>query len=175
MKLDKFDLKILRVLQTDGRLPATRLGEAIGLTASPTWERVRRLEQAGTVQRYRADVAIEHLPEFTHVIVSVTLASHRGKDFQRFEEGVATIPQVVECWAVGGATDYVLRFVCTGAWQEALERALHAGLGIQRYSTWIAPRTAKVFAGMPLDQLMPNGPEMDFPESPDEPDEPELP
>lgn len=175
MKLDKFDLKILRALQADGRLPAARLGEAIGLTASPTWERVRRLEQAGTVQRYRAEVAIEHLPEFTHVIVSVMLASHRGQDFRRFEEGIATIPEVVECWAVGGATDYVLRFVCAGAWQQALERALHAGLGIERYSTWVVPRTVKPFAGMPLDRLMPDGPDTDFPEAADEEEEPERP
>ena len=71
MKLDKFDLKILRVLQADGRQPAAKLGEAIGLTPSPTWERVRKLEQSGIVRGYHADIAIEQLSQFTHIIVSV--------------------------------------------------------------------------------------------------------
>lgn len=161
MKLDKFDLKILRVLQADGRQPAAKLGEAIGLTPSPTWERVRKLEQSGIVRGYHADIAIEQLSQFTHIIVSVMLASHRTQDFRRFEEAVAGIPEIVECWAVGGETDYVLRFVCAGSgtWQEAIERALQGDLGIERYWTYVVTKTFKPFAGMPLDRLMSDTPD----------------
>src|SRR5262249_13192606 len=109
MKLDKFDLKILQALQTDGRLPTARLADELGLTSSPTWERVRRLEEAGILRGYHADVAIERLAQITHVIVPVALESHRAPDFRRFEQGIAAIPEIVECWAVGGEMDYVLR------------------------------------------------------------------
>jgi len=160
MKLDKFDLKILQALQSDARQPAAKLGESIGLSPSPTWERVRRLEQTGIVRGYHADIAVEQLGEFTHMFVSVMLGSHRAQDFERFEAAVAAIPEIVECWAVGGETDYVLRFVCTssGACQEAIERALHADLGIERYWTYAVARAVKPFTGMPLDRLMPDAP-----------------
>lgn len=169
MKLDKFDLKILRALQADGRQPAAKLGEAIGLTPSPTWERVRRLEQTGVVRGYHADIAIEQLSQFTHLIVSVVLLSHRIQDFRRFEEGIATIPEIIECWAVGGETDYVLRFVCASEpWQAAIERALHAGLGIERYWSYEVTRTFKPFAGMPLDRLMSDASGAEYAPGPDE-------
>lgn len=156
MKLDKFDLKILQALQSDGRLPTARLAEELGLTSSPTWERVHRLEEAGIVRGYHADLAIERLTQLTHVIVPVALESHRASDFRRFEQGIADIPEIVECWAVGGEMDYVLRFVVTGidAYQTAVEKVLHAELGVARYWTYVVTKAVKPFTGVPLDTLI---------------------
>lgn len=158
MKLDKFDLKILQALQVNGRQPTARLAEEVGLTVSPTWERVRKLEEAGVLRGYHADVAIEELATFTHVIVQVTLESHRAENFRRFEQAIATVPEVVECWAVGGEVDYVLRCVVAniGAYQAVIERVLHAELGIQRYWTYVVTKSIKPFTGVPLEKLLPD-------------------
>lgn len=156
MKLDKFDLKILEALQGDGRLPTARLADQVGLTASPTWERVRKLEEAGVLRGYHADVAVERLTQVTHVMVTITLEAHRAQDFRRFEQAIAQIPEIVECWAVGGGVDYILRFVVThiDSYQAAIERLLQANLGIERYWTYVVTKAIKPFAGVPLGRLL---------------------
>lgn len=156
MKLDKFDLRILEALQSDGRLPTARLADQVGLTSSPTWERVRKLEEAGVLRGYHADVALERLAQLTHIIVPVALESHRTQDFRRFEQAVAQIPEIVECWAVGGEVDYVLRFVVANidAYQAAIEKALRADLGIERYWTYVVTKSIKPYAGVPLGRLL---------------------
>jgi Lrp/AsnC family transcriptional regulator, regulator of ectoine-degradation genes len=156
MKIDKFDLKILEALQADGRLPAARLAEQVGLTASPTWERVRKLEQAGVVRGYHADVAVEELAQITVIIVPVVLENHRAQDFRRFEQAIAKIPEIVECWAVGGGVDYVLRFVLRNIeqYQHLVEQLLQAELGIQRYWSYVVTKPIKPFGGVPLDLLL---------------------
>ena len=109
MKLDKFDLEILEALQSDGRLPTARLAEQVGLTTNPTWERVRKLEANGILRGYHADLAIERLASLTVIIVPVVLESRRPQDCRQFEQAIEKTPEIVECWAVGGQVDYVLR------------------------------------------------------------------
>lgn len=156
MKLDKFDVKILQSLQSNGRQPTARLADEVGLTPSPTWERVRKLEQDGVLRGYHADIAVELLADVTHIIVSVSLEKHRSQDFRRFEQVVAETPEIVECWAVGGDVDYILRFVASdiAAYQDLMDRALRAEVGIERYWTYIVTKSVKPFAGVPLDRLL---------------------
>lgn len=156
MKLDKFDLKILEALQADGRTPTARLADRVGLTSSPTWERVRKLEEAGILRGYHADVAIERLAQATHVIVSISLENHRAQDFRRFEQAITQLPEVIECWAVGGEVDYILRFVVAhvDSYQKAIEKVLQANLGIERYWTYVVTKTPKPFAGVPVGHLL---------------------
>jgi Lrp/AsnC family transcriptional regulator of ectoine degradation len=160
MKIDKFDPKILEALQADGRLPAARLAEQVGLSASPTWERVRKLEEAGVLRGYHADVAVEQLAQTTLIIVPVALENHRAKDFRRFEHAIAEIPEIVECWAVGGGVDYVLRFVVRNIeqYQRLIEQLLQADLGIQRYWSYIVTKPIKPFGGIPLGDLLESAP-----------------
>jgi Lrp/AsnC family transcriptional regulator of ectoine degradation len=156
MKLDKFDLKILEALQSDGRMPTARLAEHVGLSSSPTWERVRKLEEAGVLRGYHADVAVEELAQVTAVVVPITIENHRAQDFRRFEAAVAKIPEIVECWAVGGGVDYVLRFIVRTVddYQALMERLLQADLGIQRYWSYVVTKTIKPFTGAPVAQLL---------------------
>jgi Lrp/AsnC family transcriptional regulator, regulator of ectoine-degradation genes len=156
MKLDRFDLKILEALQSDGRLPTARLADQVGLSTSPTWERVRKLEENGVLRGYHAEIDLESLTQFTQVIVPVALESHRNQDFRRFEQAITQIPEIVECWAVGGEVDYVLRFVVSNieAYQLAIEKALRADLGIERYWTYLVTKSIKPYRGVPLGQLL---------------------
>ncbi|HET6629493.1 MAG TPA: Lrp/AsnC family transcriptional regulator [Woeseiaceae bacterium] len=156
MKLDKFDLKILEILRKDGRMPAAHLGNLVGLTSSPTWQRVRRLEKAGLIRGYHADIAIERLGKIVTVIVPVTLENHRAPDFRRFEQAIGKIPEIVECAAVGGGVDYVLRFVVPNIerYQEIVDELLQGDLGIHRYWTYIVTKPAKPYTGVPLTALL---------------------
>lgn len=156
MKLDKFDLRILEALQRDGRTPATQLAAQVGLSCSPTWERLRKLEKAGLLRGYHADVAVELIAQVVTVIVPVTLESHRGDDFKRFERAVAEIPEIVECWAVGGGVDYVLRFVLRtiNEYQQLMDRLLQGDLGIRMYWSHVVTKPVKPFAGVPIGRLV---------------------
>lgn len=156
MKLDKFDLKILDALQADGRLPTARLASKVGLSSSPTWERVRKLEESGVLRGYHADVAVEKLAHVTTIIVPVTLENHREQDFRRFEQAIKNLSACVECWAVGGGVDYVLRFAVRtiDEYQDVIERLLRADLGIQRYWSYVVTKPIKPFSGMPIGELL---------------------
>jgi Lrp/AsnC family transcriptional regulator of ectoine degradation len=156
MKIDKFDLKILEALQVDGRIPTARLAEQVGLSSSPTWERVHKLEDAGILRGYHADVAVEQLAPVVMIIVLVALESHRARDFKRFQQAIDATPEIVECWEVGGGSDYVLRFVVRNIeeYQTLIERLLQGELGIQRYWSYVVTKPAKPFTGLPVAHLL---------------------
>lgn len=156
MKVDKFDLRILEALQANGRLPTARLAEHVGLTSSPTWERVRKLEESGVLRGYHAEIALNQLTHLTTVIVPMVLENHRAQDLRRFEQAIERVPNIVECWAVGGAVDYVLRFVVRNIdeYQALIEQLLNAGIGIQRYWSYLVTKNVKPFRGIPLGALL---------------------
>lgn len=158
MKIDRLDLKILDSLQQDGRISTARLAERIGLTPSPTSKRIRRMERAGLLRGYRADVAVECLPPLARLIVSVSLANHRAQDFRHFEAAIARAPEVVACWAVGGDVDYMLHLVVVNTDAEqgraALETILGTDLGISKCRTQVVGRSIKSYVGLPLEQLI---------------------
>src|SRR3954471_4428857 len=99
MKLDRYDLAILRILARDGRITKSRLAEEINLSISPAWERVKRLEEGGVIRGYRADIDWVAAFKGSRVVVEVTLARHTAHDMRRFEERIAAAPQVVQCHA----------------------------------------------------------------------------
>jgi Lrp/AsnC family transcriptional regulator of ectoine degradation len=156
MKIDELDLKILEALQGDGRMSTARLAQQVGLTSSPTWERVHKLEDAGILRGYQAQVAVEELVPITMVIVLVALESHRREDFRRFQQAIDKIPQIVECWEVGGGSDYVLRFVVRSIeeYQALIEQLLQAEIAIHRYWSYVVTKAAKPYTGMPLNTLL---------------------
>ena len=96
-KLDAFDIKILAALQRNGRMTKLKLAEEINLSPSPCWERLRRLEEAGIIRGYHAEIDIDQLTRSTVVFVEVTLQSHQAHDFRRFEDTIKEIPEIVEC------------------------------------------------------------------------------
>ena len=158
--LDGFDLKILSVLQRQGRMKKVELAAAIGLTPSPCWERLRRLEKAGIITGYHAEIDLARVLRAELVIVTVTLGSHEAEGFRRFEEAVAGVPEILDCFAVGGGVDYVLRLVVVdiGAYQSLMEGLLERGIGIHQYTTYIVTKAVKRARGYPLEHLLSRGP-----------------
>jgi len=152
-KLDAMDLKILAALQREGRITKLALAEKVNLSPTPCWERLKRLESAGFVRGYRADVAVEKLAPMTTAIVEVTLKQHRLEDFDRFEDTMRKTPEVLECHSTGGGIDYILKVVASdiAAYQAFIDGLLDAGLGIDRYFTYVVTRTIKEEPQAPVD------------------------
>jgi Lrp/AsnC family transcriptional regulator, regulator of ectoine-degradation genes len=154
-KLDAIDLRILDAIQRDGRITKLKLAEQAGLSPTPCWLRLRRLEQAGIIAGYHARLAPRRIAPFATVIMEVTLLSHRQADFDRFERAVTALPEVLACWAVGGGVDYFLKVMARDidAYQRLVDRMLADEIGIDRYFTYIVTRTVKEETAIPLDLL----------------------
>lgn len=144
-KLDRHDLRILAALQRDGRITKARLAEEAGLSASPAWARLKKLEEAGYIGRVGARLALRRIAPVTEVIVQVTLVTHRAADFRIFEEAVRRTPEIVQCDAVGGGVDYLMRLVVRDveAYQAVMDRMLEDRVGIDRYFGYIVTKPVK--------------------------------
>lgn len=145
MKLDRYDLKILEILATDGRITKSRLAEAINLSVSPCWERVRRLEAAGVIEGYSARINPRAIVKRNPVWMQIELKAHNAESFQCFENAMRGEPVVTECVAVGGGVDYLVKVEASSidAYQRLIDEWLTSDLGIERYFTYIVTKTVK--------------------------------
>ncbi|MFI8481920.1 Lrp/AsnC family transcriptional regulator [Pseudomonas sp. NPDC078700] len=145
MRLDSYDLKILQILQHNGRITKSSLAEAINLSISPCWERVKRLEEAGVIRGYGAQLNPEVLIKRASVMVEISLKQHNREAFQRFERAINECPEVTECYATGGGIDYIIKVMAQDIdqYQRLIDRWLMADLGIERYFTYIVTKTIK--------------------------------
>ncbi|WP_028755088.1 Lrp/AsnC family transcriptional regulator [Rhizobium leucaenae] len=155
MKLDALDVRILDAIQRDGRITKLALAEKVGLSPTPCWVRLRKLEKAGVVTGYHARIAHRRIASIMSVIVEVTLANHKQSDFERFERAIAVIPQVIGCWSVGGGLDYFLKVMAPDidAYQRLIDSLLDRELGIERYFTYIVTKTLKDESILPIAAL----------------------
>ena len=156
-KLDPIDLKILDAVQRDGRITKLALAEKVGLSPTPCWMRLRKLEKAGIVSGYHASVAMRAIAPVATVLMEVTLANHRQADFDRFERVVRDVPEIVACWSVGGGVDYVLKVMARDidAYQRLVDGLLEREIGIDRYFTYIVTKTVKDETVLPVANLLP--------------------
>ncbi len=148
--LDRIDVKILAGLQRDGRSTIQHLAAQVGLSPRASLERVRRLEAAGIITGYRAVIDVGRLSRPVNVFAEIVLEKHAHQG--RFERRLAALDEVLECWEVTGAVDYIARFICADiAAYEALTTTLidEAGLGIARIVSHVALRPVRRFDGYP--------------------------
>ncbi|MER9951345.1 Lrp/AsnC family transcriptional regulator [Mesorhizobium sp. M0047] len=159
-KLDPIDLKILDAIQRDGRITKLALAEQVGLSPTPCWMRLRKLEKAGIVSGYHARIAMRVVAPVATVLMEVTLANHRQADFDRFERVIRDIPEIVACWSVGGGVDYVLKVMARDidAYQRLVDGLLDREIGIDRYFTYIVIKTVKDEIALPVADLLPVSP-----------------
>ncbi|RUU27965.1 MULTISPECIES: Lrp/AsnC family transcriptional regulator [Mesorhizobium] len=156
-KLDQIDLKILDAVQRDGRITKLALADKVGLSPTPCWMRLRKLEKAGIVSGYHAKVAMRAVAPVATVLMEVTLASHRQADFDRFERVIRDVPEIVACWSVGGGVDYLLKVMARDidAYQRLVDALLEREIGIDRYFTYIVTKTVKEEIVLPVADLLP--------------------
>ena len=108
-ELDKTDLKILKLLQQNARIPMTELAEKVGLSTTPVTERVRRLERDNLITGYHAHLNPHALGQSLLVFVELKLRSKSGNIFEDFKREVLKIPQIFECHLVSGEYDYLIK------------------------------------------------------------------
>ncbi len=107
--LDKIDRKILRILQAEGRISFTELGERVGLSTTPCTDRVRRLEREAVITGYHAHLDPAALKASLLVFVEISLAYKSGDIFEEFRRAALKLPNVLECHLVSGDFDYLLK------------------------------------------------------------------
>ncbi|MGO1118941.1 Lrp/AsnC family transcriptional regulator [Rhodovibrionaceae bacterium A322] len=110
-KLSDADRKILKVLQTEGRLPNVELAERVGMSPSPCLRRLRQLENDGIISGYSAQVDRRKVGLNVEAFVRVNLERHKDADAKTFVAAVSDMPEVVACYMMAGEMDFLLRVV----------------------------------------------------------------
>ena len=152
VKLDPIDRWILVELQETADLSMQELGDRVGLSHTPCWRRVRRLEERGFITRRVTLLDAKQLDLAVNVFVNVNLRRHQENALNRFEEAVLDVPEIVECYTVSGETDFMLRVVVADV--EAYERLLKATLvhlpEVGNLTSTFALRQVKYTTALPL-------------------------
>jgi DNA-binding Lrp family transcriptional regulator len=140
--LNRVDLKILAHLQREGRCSNVALADAVGLSESACLLRTKRLQEAGVISGYGADIALEKLGQYVIVFCEVTISSHRRQDLRKFEEVVAGHREIVDWYNVSGGYDYLLKIVApsVSCFQSLMERLLAEDIGIKKFTSRIVLR-----------------------------------
>jgi Lrp/AsnC family transcriptional regulator len=111
MKLDDWDRRILRVIQAQPDVTMRELGEATGLSHSPCWRRLQRLQDEGAVSARRFVIDPEAVGYEILVFCFVKITHHQRERLKAFEDAVVDVPEVLQCYSLSGEYDYVLQVI----------------------------------------------------------------
>jgi DNA-binding Lrp family transcriptional regulator len=150
--LDEHERRILAALQQDGRLSMQELAEKVGLSVSPTWRRVRALEERGVIQRYAALLDPERIGLPECVVAQVTLDRQLRADALAFERVMLARPEVLECFAMTGDADYMIRVAIrdTRSYERFLQEAIFSLPFVRNVRSSFALRTVKLTTALPV-------------------------
>lgn len=152
--LDNIDRKILEILQKDGRIPNNKLAEKVGLTTTPTLERVKRLEREGIIQGYGARVNPEAIDKGLVVFCSLRLAVHKMHTLDEVCNQIDKMSEIQACYHITGDSDFLLKIVVRD--MSAYEKFVHDKLtqlkGIERIYSNIVMSTKKENYHLPVNE-----------------------
>ncbi len=152
INLDEIDRRILRALQQQGDISMVDLGERVGLSHTPCWRRVKRLEDSGVIRR-RVALLDPHLLELSvSVFAAISIKKHDEASLARFEKAVQAIDAIVECHTVSGDRDFLLRVVVgtVADYELLLKRKLTQLPGVESVSSTFALKQAKYTTQLPI-------------------------
>jgi Lrp/AsnC family transcriptional regulator, leucine-responsive regulatory protein len=152
LMLEELDRKLLRALQADGRISNQQLADAVGMSASACWRRVRALEEAGILRGYAAEVDPSAAGLTYQAVVHVTLTRHDHGHVETFIAEVRKRPEVLDCFATTGEADYHLRVLCADldTYNRFLEEFLFRLPGIATVRTNVVLKLIKHGTVLPL-------------------------
>ena len=150
--LDSYERRILEVLQEDAGLSTAAVAERVGLSASPCWRRIDRLERDGFIKRKVAIVDRKKVGLNAQIFAQVKLNAHGRANLDEFSSAIRDFPEVLECHLMAGQSDYILRVVCRDHEDfERLHRRLSARLpGVARIHSNMSIRRVKARTGLPI-------------------------
>jgi Lrp/AsnC family transcriptional regulator len=150
--LDRFERQILTLLQEDASLSTAEIAEKVGLSASPCWRRIDRLEREGYIRRRVALVDRRKIGLNAHIFAQVKLNAHGRAHLEEFAEAIRAFPEVLECYVMMGPVDFLLRIVASDI--EAYERFFFNRLsqlpGVQEVNSTVALSEIKATTALPL-------------------------
>jgi Lrp/AsnC family transcriptional regulator len=150
-KLDSFDLRILALLQEDATMPLAALAEAIGLSPTPCWRRIQKLEAAGYIQRRVALLDRGKLKAGVTVFIAVKTARHSMEWLERFHAAVHDLPEIVDFYRMSGEIDYLLKaYVSDIAAYDALYKKLISRIDLNDVTSMFAMEELKSTTAIPL-------------------------
>src|SRR4029450_5493696 len=130
--MDAIDRKILAVLQQDASLSVAEIGSRVGLSSTPCWKRIQKLEAEGVIQRRVAVVDPEKIGLGVTVFVAIETGDHSEQWLGKFAEAVRAMPEVMEFYRMAGDVDYMLRVVVRGIQgYDAFYKRLIAGITLK--------------------------------------------
>lgn len=149
--MDSIDLKILALLQTDATLSIAAIGERVGLSQTPCWKRIQRLEADGVIDRRVAVLDPVKLGLGLTVFVSIETADHSEDWLERFADTVSAMPEVLEFYRMAGDVDYMLRVVVADmAAYDTFYKKLIATLPLKNVTSRFAMEKVKSTTALPL-------------------------
>lgn len=153
--MDRLDKKILRLLQEDATLAVADIAKKVGLSTTPCWRRIQKLEEEGVIRRRVAVLSPEKINARVNVFVSIRTNTHSLEWLRRFSEVVQGFPEVVEFYRMSGDVDYLLRVVVPDiAAYDTFYKRLIAKIEIRDVSSSFAMEQIKYTTEMPLDYLV---------------------
>jgi Lrp/AsnC family transcriptional regulator len=149
--LDEMDIKILRILQQDCTRPVADIGKEVGLSTTPCWRRVQKLEESGVIQRRVAILDAKQVNAGVMIFVSIKTDKHSLAWLEKFHNVVADFPEVVEFYRMSGEIDYLLRVAVPDiAAYDAFYKRLISRIDIAKVSSAFAMEQIKYTTALPL-------------------------
>ena len=150
--MDRLDRKILRLLQEDATLAVADIAKKVGLSTTPCWRRIQKLEEDGVIKRRVAILDPERINARVNVFVAVRTGSHSIEWLKRFSEVVQEFPEVIEFYRMSGNVDYLLKVVVpTVEAYDAVYKKMIGQIDIFDVSSYFAMEEIKNTTELPLD------------------------
>lgn len=109
--LDKTDLKIIHLLQKDAKMKIKEIAHELGMTNTPIFDRIKKLEKSGVITGYSATISKEKVGLHLVAFCSITLDKHNEQNISQFETEIRNLEEVIECYHIAGMVDYLLKVV----------------------------------------------------------------
>jgi Lrp/AsnC family transcriptional regulator len=151
--LDAYEKRILRLLQEDASLSNADIAEKVGLSASPCWRRIDRLEREGFIKRRVALLDRRKVGLNAQIFAQVKLNAHGRANLDEFAAAIRDLPEVLECYVMMGSVDFLLRIVAPDieAYEKLFFNRLSQLPGVQEVNSTVALSEIKSTTALPLD------------------------
>ena len=154
ISLDSFDRQILDCLQTDADLPLAEVAKKVGLSTTPCWRRINRLQEQGVIKARVALLDRKAVNAGVTVFVAVRTAQHSAQWLARFAKAVATFPEVMDCYRMSGEIDYLIRLALPDIEAyDAFYKRLIARIELSDVTSMFAMEEIKSTTRLPLNYL----------------------
>lgn len=150
--LDEFDRKILRTLQENADYSMAELGDKVGLSHTPCWRRIKKLEADGIIKQKVTLLDPKQLGLSVTVYAYLIIKSHDEDSLEAFEKAVQDVPEIVECYSTSGEKDYVLRIVVDSVehYEQLLKKTIVHLPNVASVNSTFALKQVKYTTALPL-------------------------